>query len=44
MLIIGDKEIKDKAVAVRKRKEKKTETMDSEGFLSKLNEEIISKK
>lgn len=44
MLIIGDKEIKDKAVAVRKRKEKKTETMDSEDFLSKLNEEIISKK
>ena len=44
MLIIGDKEIKDKAVAVRKRKEKKTETMDSEDFLSKLNKEIISKK
>ena len=44
MLIIGDKEIKDKEVAVRKRKEKKTETMDSEDFLSKLNEEIISKK
>ena len=44
MLIIGDKEIKDKEVAVRKRKEKKTETMDSEDFLSKLNKEIISKK
>jgi threonyl-tRNA synthetase len=44
MLIIGDKEIKDKEVAVRKRKEKKTETMDSEDFISKLNKEIISKK
>jgi len=44
MLVIGEKEINDKTVAVRKRKEKKTEVMNSESFLSKLNEEIISKK
>ena len=44
MLVIGEKEINDKTVAVRKRKEKKTEVMSSESFLSKLNEEIISKK
>ena len=44
MLVIGDKEIKDKTVAVRKRKEKKTEVMDPESFMKKLNEEIISKK
>ena len=44
MLVTGDKEIKDKTVAVRKRKEKKTEIMSIEDFLSKLNEEINSKK
>ena len=44
MLVIGDQEIKDKTVAVRKRKEKKTEVMDPESFMKKLNEEIISKK
>ncbi len=44
MLVIGDKEINDKIVAVRKRKEKKTEVMNPESFLDKLNEEIISKK
>ncbi len=44
MLVTGDKEINDKTVAVRKRKEKKTEIMNPEYFLSKLNEEIISKK
>ena len=44
MLVIGDQEIKDKTVAVRKRKEKKTEVMGPESFIKKLNEEIISKK
>ncbi|MEE9165456.1 MAG: threonine--tRNA ligase, partial [Nitrospinota bacterium] len=44
MLVTGDKEINDKTVAVRKRKEKKTEIMNPENFLSKLNKEIISKK
>ncbi|MDP6625365.1 MAG: His/Gly/Thr/Pro-type tRNA ligase C-terminal domain-containing protein, partial [Nitrospinota bacterium] len=44
MLVIGDQEIKDKTVAVRKRKEKKTEVMGPESFMKKLNEEIISKK
>lgn len=44
MLVIGDKEIQDEVVSVRKRKEKKTEIMSIQEFLSKLNEEIISKR
>lgn len=44
MLIIGDKEIADKTVSVRKRKEKKTEVMLLKDFLIKLKEEISSKK
>jgi threonyl-tRNA synthetase len=44
MLVIGDKEIQDGTVSVRKRKEKKTEIMSIDSFLSQLNEEIISKR
>lgn len=44
MLVVGDKEVQDKTVSVRKRKEKKTETMNVDDFLSKLNEEILLKK
>lgn len=44
MLVIGDREIQNGTVSVRKRKEKKTEIMSIQDFLSKLNEEIVSKR
>jgi threonyl-tRNA synthetase len=44
MLVIGDKEIQDGTLSVRKRKEKKTDIMSINSFLSQLNEEIISKR
>ncbi len=44
MLVIGDKEIQDRTISVRKRKEKKTEIMSIDSFLIQLNEEIISKR
>ncbi len=44
MLVVGDKESKDKSLAVRSRGSRDIKTMDTEKFIEKVREEIEEKK
>lgn len=44
MVIIGDKEVESRNIAVRKRKSQETDTVDLASFISQLKEEIETKK
>ena len=44
IIVVGDKEMNDKTISVRERHKKETGTINLEGFLKKIQEEIANKK
>jgi threonyl-tRNA synthetase len=44
MIVLGDKELENKSLAVRKRRSKETRTIDLEAFIGELNVEVREKR